>query len=435
MTLVTATVKNKTTVTAATNSVTINGADATVQLNGSTIGTVASGATGDFPVTQDGSTVGSWNGSAWIIPPATGGTLTITVKNALGNPITTVVFNQTIYIELDASIAATDYTWLISYDGVNFEEIEQVGDNVLEYTTNKVGDVTIKGVATDGTTIVTTLADTVLTNTNSNLFISKWNTNNTSSGSSDNMSIKLPLVSGVDGTYNFDVDWGDGTPIETITVYNQAEVTHTYAVAGEKTITIDGQIRGFQFNNGRDKLKLLDISNYGTGLDISTNGAFYGCSNFNATATDQLLASTTDFASTYRGCSTYNGLVTLDTSNGTSFAYFLSQASSFNQPLNIDTSNGTSFSLFLFQASSFNQTLENLDVRSGTRFAYFLVSVPNLSTPNYDATLEAWALLPLQSGVSISFNGSKYTLASAAETARAYIISNFGWIITDGGGI
>ena len=42
--------------------------DATVQLNGSTVGTIAAGATDSFPVTQGGSPVGSWNGTAWIIP-------------------------------------------------------------------------------------------------------------------------------------------------------------------------------------------------------------------------------------------------------------------------------------------------------------------------------------------------------------------------------
>jgi len=44
-------------------------ADATVQLNGSTIGTIPSGSSDSFPVLQDGSPVGSWNGSAWIVPP------------------------------------------------------------------------------------------------------------------------------------------------------------------------------------------------------------------------------------------------------------------------------------------------------------------------------------------------------------------------------
>ena len=43
-------------------------ADATVELNGTEVGTIASGGTESFPVTQDGSPVGSWNGTEWIIP-------------------------------------------------------------------------------------------------------------------------------------------------------------------------------------------------------------------------------------------------------------------------------------------------------------------------------------------------------------------------------
>jgi len=58
-----------------------------------------------------------------------------------------------------------------------------------------------------------------------NDFISVWDTSKTSDGSSIETQIKLPLES--TGTYDFTVDWGDGTS-DTITTYNQPEVTHTY---------------------------------------------------------------------------------------------------------------------------------------------------------------------------------------------------------------
>ena len=41
------------------------------------------------------------------------------------------------------------------------------------------------------------------------------------------------------------------------------------------------------------------------------------------------------------------------------------------------------------------------------------------------------ATLPLQSGVSFHGGNSKYN--PAAAIARAYLVSNFGWTITDGG--
>ena len=70
-------------------------------------------------------------------------------------------------------------------------------------------------------------------------FISTWKTDNTSTGSSNNNQVRLPLMP--NGAYNFLVNWGDGS-INTIASWNQAEATHTYAAIGTYTITITGYI-------------------------------------------------------------------------------------------------------------------------------------------------------------------------------------------------
>ena len=57
---------------------------------------------------------------------------------------------------------------------------------------------------------------------NQNNFISVWDT----TLGDGNPSIQLPLVE--TGNYNFSVNWGDGNT-DTITAWNQAEVTHTYS--------------------------------------------------------------------------------------------------------------------------------------------------------------------------------------------------------------
>ena len=54
-----------------------------------------------------------------------------------------------------------------------------------------------------------------------------------------------------------------------------------------------------------------------------------------------------------------------------------------------------------------------------------------LTTTSYSDFLVNLATLSLQSGVSFHGGNSKYNLAAAI--ARAYLISNFGWTITDGG--
>ena len=60
-------------------------------------------------------------------------------------------------------------------------------------------------------------------------FVSRWDTTLTSSGSSIADQIRLPLEDS--GTYNFMVDWGDGTSAHIITS-NYSAAIHTYASAG-----------------------------------------------------------------------------------------------------------------------------------------------------------------------------------------------------------
>jgi surface protein len=104
-------------------------------------------------------------------------------------------------------------------------------------------------------------------------FVATW------SVASDGDSITLPLLSG--GTYSGTINWGDGSS-DTLSYANR---THTFASAGTKTITLSGTIDGFKFDNGGDKTKFLDVSNWGN-LKITTNRAFFGCTNFTISATD-----------------------------------------------------------------------------------------------------------------------------------------------------
>ncbi len=100
-------------------------------------------------------------------------------------------------------------------------------------------------------------------------FVSERKTNN--SWLSEDNQIKLPLQS--NGTYNFTVDWWDWNE-DTITTYNQAEVTHTYDSAWTYEIVIDWTMQWFAFNAWSyddddldDWDKLLDISQW---WDITT---------------------------------------------------------------------------------------------------------------------------------------------------------------------
>ena len=108
----------------------------------------------------------------------------------------------------------------------------------------------------------------------------------------------LPLING--GTYNFTVNWGDGTANSTITAYNVGNI-HSYAIPGTYTISMWGTCTQFAFNNAGDKLlinKLLDFIDMGfTVLN------FYGCSNLTTIASSmKKLKSLTTAVNMFYGC-------------------------------------------------------------------------------------------------------------------------------------
>ena len=284
-------------------------------------------------------------------------------------------------------------------------------------------------------------------------FVTTWAT--TSNGET----ITLPLVSG--GTYNFTVKWGDGT-IDTITAYNQAEVTHTYASAGTYTVTIAGTIEGWAFNNAGDKTKIQTIESYGS-LVITTDQAFRGCSNLTSTATDAPTISTTSLAYTFTNCTNFNGAIgNWDVSGVTSFNYMFSGATSFNQYIGLwDVSSATNMFAMFNTATSFNQDIGSWNVLNVRFMQYMLQNADGMSTANlgavkdwtitevafaenfqagctnsmstsdYDALLIEWEKQPHQNNVTIHFNNA--SRSSASDLAFNALIAD-GWTITDSSG-
>lgn len=114
-------------------------------------------------------------------------------------------------------------------------------------------------------------------------------------GTSTSTQFKFPVIA--IGEYNCVIDWGDGTS-SAITTFADAAWTHTYSVAGTYTIVVRGLFKGLQFNAGGDRLKLLNISAWGS-LQIISNagigGYFSGCSNLTVTAQDILDTNSCNF--------------------------------------------------------------------------------------------------------------------------------------------
>ena len=212
----------------------------------------------------------------------------------------------------------------------------------------------------------------------------------TKSGTSASDQFTLPLTTST-GLDCF-VYWGDGS-YDNITSHTAPEVTHTYPSGGVYTVKITGDLLGWRFANGGDRLKMLDVKKWGV-LNISTDAGFYGCSNLTASATDAPLITSTSLRECFRSCTNFNGdignwdvssvtsmtslfynadsfnqdISSWDTSNVNNMGRVFQSASSFNQDIGTwDTSSVTDMSAMFKSASSFNQDISSWDVSSVTR--------------------------------------------------------------------
>ena len=236
--------------------------------------------------------------------------------------------------------------------------------------------------------------DYIIDPSNTN-FNSTWDTSKTSTGSSNTTQIKLPLESS--GTYNFNVDWGDGNS-DLITTYNQAEVTHNYASAGVYNVSINGTIIGFRFNNGGDRLKISDISNWGDLNLGNSNGYFYGAGNLDVTATDQLnLTGTTDMSNMFRSATNFNGNISnWDTSSVIYMQYMFYYATNFNQDIgNWNVSSVTTMVNMFYQATNFNGNISNWDTSKVTTMYTMFYQAANFNQKDRKSTRLNSSHIPL----------------------------------------
>ena len=247
-------------------------------------------------------------------------------------------------------------------------------------------------------------------------FIMLVKTDNAGTSASDQFTIPT------NGTgYNYDVDWGDGTTSTGVT----GTTTHTFPSAGNYVVKISGAFPRIFFNNGGDKLKLLEVQNWGNIAWSSFNAAFRGCSNMDVTATDAPdLSSVTDMFRMFQNNSSLVG------------------NSSFE---NWDVSNVTNMSSMFQSASLFNQNLGTWEISSVSNMLAMFIS-SGMSTANYTDTIVGWAnytttnLAPYnvnmssQNGMTFDTSRSGGTNFANAGAARTYLTTatptGAGWTIS-----
>jgi surface protein len=288
-------------------------------------------------------------------------------------------------------------------------------------------------------------------------------------GVSTSTQFRMPLTTSTG--LDFDVDWGDGSAIETIT--NHTLAIHTYASAGTYTISVTGSILGWKFAGGGDRLKMLNVSQW-AGLNISVDAGFNGCTNLTATATDAPLITGTSLYRYFINCSNFDGLVgNWDISNVGSLQEMFFNATAFNQYIgDWDTSSVTNMRSLFYNAALFNQDISTKTVNSGLPNEYIawdttnvlnmrtmfqdatafnqdigswnvsnvaLISnfmsgktAANYSAANLDSIYNGWSSRPVQPNLSITFGTIKYTAAGQAGKDILTGAPNL-WTCVDGG--
>ncbi|MBC6410640.1 MAG: DUF285 domain-containing protein, partial [Ekhidna sp.] len=220
-------------------------------------------------------------------------------------------------------------------------------------------------------------------------FITTWETKTA------NETITIPTVS--EETYNYTVDWGDGSDITTHA--NATPPSHTYDEPNTYTITISGTFPRIYFRyflrNSTTAKKIRTIEKWGDNRWTSMQSAFAGCNNltiadeagvpnlsnvtdmsgmfykaasFNQDISNWNVSSVTDMSGLFEGAASFNQDISdWEVSNVTNMLGMFAGAASFNQDIsNWEVSNVTNMSGMFAGAVSFNQDISNWEVSSVT---------------------------------------------------------------------
>ena len=289
-------------------------------------------------------------------------------------------------------------------------------------------------------------------------FVSLWNTTKLNELTSNKTQIRLPLTA--EGQYNFTIFWGDGTN-DTITEYNQSEVLHTYETRGIYTIVISGHLLGWRFTEKSDKIKIIEISQWGSNFNFGNSESYFsGAENLRLTATDSPdLNGTISLHKAFLGCRFLGfegNMNSWNTSAVQDMSYMFANASTFNQPINNwdvssvtdmnfmfsglyrfytyidfwDVSSVRNMTGMFYRHRYYSQGIENWTISSVTQMDLMFYG-SNIPYKTYDRMLINWANLNLQNGVIFDAGDSQFSIT--AQNSRKYIIDTFNWQILDGG--
>lgn len=201
-----------------------------------------------------------------------------------------------------------------------------------------------------------------------------------------------------------------------------------------------------------------DLSSWDMSHVVKISFMFAGANSFNRPIGGWNVAAVLDMRGVFEDNTIFNQpLNSWNTAIVTDMQDMFCGATAFNQPLSSwNTASVTTMRLMFFGATAFNQDITGWNVAAVTNMGYMfkgatafdqnlggwnITSVSamdqmfngvTLSTANYDAILIGWEGQAVSNNVTFDGGNSKYS-AGAAATARAALIDDHSWNITDGG--
>ena len=207
-----------------------------------------------------------------------------------------------------------------------------------------------------------------------------------------NERITLPIHEG--GTYDFTVNWGDGTETQEVNSHDDEHREHTYTQAATYTVTITGTLVGFNFNQVPDsKNHIIEVKEWGelafwgelTEKEVAEInedpegskhsdkfGYFKECTNLKSFATTDGpdLSNTNNLMFLFAECNNFNSNIShWDTQDIKYMSGMFNGAEAFNnggKSLTFKTASVTNMSSMFTSATAFNQDISEWNVTKVT---------------------------------------------------------------------
>jgi len=189
------------------------------------------------------------------------------------------------------------------------------------------------------------------------------------------------------GVFRAWIDWGDRSAKTPITAYDDANLSHVYAVAGDYTAKIYGSFPNISYgDNYPIGLHLRNITSWGKVGFKSMKDAFRQCHNLGViSATDgggSTMANVVSMENIFFNAFAFNGYVNNWNVRKVETMENMFRASSFNSDLNnwiIEKT--TSMTGMFFSCPSFNKPLNTWNVSLVTNFGYMFYVATSFNQP------------------------------------------------------